>query len=45
MRNASKSIANDRVYTYLVKFGNATWRYMVRIIPDGRVTNLGLAEN
>ncbi|WP_254330567.1 hypothetical protein [Corallococcus exiguus] len=38
-------LGDDRVYTYLVKFGAATWRYTVSIIPDGRVTSLSLAKN
>ncbi|WP_208721637.1 hypothetical protein [Corallococcus aberystwythensis] len=38
-------LGDDRVYTYLVKFGAATWRYTVSIIPDGRVTSLSLAGN
>ncbi|RKH08395.1 class A beta-lactamase-related serine hydrolase [Corallococcus sp. CA053C] len=38
-------LGDDRVYTYLVKFGTATWRYKVSIIPDGRVTQFSLAEN
>jgi CubicO group peptidase (beta-lactamase class C family) len=33
---------DDRVSTYLVRFGAATYRYTVALLPDGRVSNLEL---
>ncbi|NPC72592.1 beta-lactamase family protein [Corallococcus exiguus] len=36
---------DDRLYTYLVQFGAATWRYRVGLTPDNRVTLLTLQAN
>ena len=38
-------VGDDRVYTYLVRFGHDTWRYSVSLIPDGRVSAFILMEN
>lgn len=38
-------LGDDRVYTYLVRFGTASYRYTVSLIPDGRVSALELREN
>jgi hypothetical protein len=38
-------VGDDRVYTYLVQFGPATYRYSVSLIPDGRVSAFILREN
>ncbi|MBZ4415772.1 serine hydrolase [Myxococcus sp. RHSTA-1-4] len=38
-------VGDDRVYTYLVEFESGTWRYVVSLIPDGRVSSFILEEN
>ena len=38
-------VGDDRVYTYLVRFGSVTYRYGVSLIPDGRVSAFSLVEN
>jgi CubicO group peptidase (beta-lactamase class C family) len=38
-------VGDDRAYTYLVRFGNVTYRYLVMLIPDGRVSVFGMSEN
>ncbi|TQF11044.1 beta-lactamase family protein [Myxococcus llanfairpwllgwyngyllgogerychwyrndrobwllllantysiliogogogochensis] len=37
-------VGDDRVYTYLVRFGADTHVYRVALIPDGRVTVLSVSE-
>ncbi|MBZ4375913.1 beta-lactamase family protein [Corallococcus interemptor] len=36
---------DDRIYTYLVQFGTATWRYRVGLTADNRVTLFTLQVN
>ncbi|WP_242588910.1 serine hydrolase domain-containing protein [Corallococcus macrosporus] len=36
---------DDRIYTYLVQFGTATWRYRVGLTPDDRITLFTLQVN
>jgi len=35
-------LGDDLAYTYLVRFGNVTYRYAVSLIPDGRVSSFVL---